>query len=393
MCGWAQTPIAHQSRIVNMKKRILVAFCALAVSSFAFSQQKDVKADKVLHEVIDKYAEMKTFSGSFDLTQGLTGQAPVKMSGTFLAEKPRKYAINFTGLIDMRFDCDGKSVLAYFKGQNAYFLVPLDDYALSMTATSVPPLTFFFNQHKLVAPGTTSKYLGEETFNGEKCDLIEQQLGTATIHLDINPQRLIVHLTVHSEQAGQKMDVEASIRSARVNQPTQEGSFDTAPIKGATNVPMPRADANSPTEGQQAPDFELPSMPGKTLKLSEILKSHKAVLIDFWFVACATCREEFPKLNALYLRAKKQGLEIVAIDSMDDLSSVQAYAKEAGISFPIALDDRGEMHYGIAKKYGVGLYPTSFLVDQTGKVSAKFEGNKVEDIEKALAVLGISSKP
>src|SRR5581483_3682901 len=54
----------------------------------------------------------------------------------------------------------------------------------------------------------------------------------------------------------------------------------------------------APELGRAAPDFTLPDLAGKPVRLAE-LRGKTAVLINFWATWCPPCREEMPTLERL----------------------------------------------------------------------------------------------
>jgi hypothetical protein len=52
--------------------------------------------------------------------------------------------------------------------------------------------------------------------------------------------------------------------------------------------------------GETAPDFDLPTPEGDTLALAKIRAGKKATLVNFWYIACPPCREEFGLFEKLY---------------------------------------------------------------------------------------------
>ena len=50
--------------------------------------------------------------------------------------------------------------------------------------------------------------------------------------------------------------------------------------------------------GTPAPDFQLPTLDGKTVKFSEFAKG-KYVVIDFWASWCPDCRKDLPEIIRL----------------------------------------------------------------------------------------------
>jgi thiol-disulfide isomerase/thioredoxin len=146
--------------------------------------------------------------------------------------------------------------------------------------------------------------------------------------------------------------------------------------------------ASGPGKGQLmgnlAPDFELPSLDGKNLKLSDL--RGKAVLLNFWATYCGPCKIEMPWFVELQKEYGPQGFQIVGV-AMDDASNeeIAKFAKEMGVNYPILLGKDS-----VADSYGgVNVLPTTFFLDRDGKLIAREFGLRsrsdfVDDIKKAL---------
>jgi peroxiredoxin len=91
-----------------------------------------------------------------------------------------------------------------------------------------------------------------------------------------------------------------------------------------------------------------------------------------------------PRLQQLYSELKDRGLEVVAVNSFDDRATIDKYVRQAGRSFPVCMDDDGTRHSGIAQKYGVGVYPTSYLLDKNGKIDLRSVGFNEAELRVAL---------
>lgn len=112
----------------------------------------------------------------------------------------------------------------------------------------------------------------------------------------------------------------------------------------------------------QAPPFTLPSLEGQEKTLEEF--KGRPILLHFWATWCPPCREEMPLFQKIYSELSASGLVIIGINVGDSPEIVRNFVRELGISFPILLDEKGE----IANKYGVRGLPTTFWIDPGGKI-------------------------
>ncbi|NLE29733.1 MAG: redoxin domain-containing protein, partial [Phycisphaerae bacterium] len=136
--------------------------------------------------------------------------------------------------------------------------------------------------------------------------------------------------------------------------------------------------------GTTAPDFEVKTLDGKTIKLSDL--KGKYVLLDFWATWCGPCVAEMPHLKEIH---KKFGsdehfvmISLSLDNSPDDLKSfvekndlkwLQGYlGKWADTKVPA--------------NYGVNSIPSIFLIDPDGKIIEKqLRGQAIETaVEKVL---------
>lgn len=138
-------------------------------------------------------------------------------------------------------------------------------------------------------------------------------------------------------------------------------------------------------QGVQAPDFELVSLDGRKVKLSDY--RGKAVLLNFWATWCPPCKIEMPWFVDLQNKYAKDGLVVLGV-AMDDSEprKISEFAHEMGVNYPVLLgndqvsDDYGDVQY----------LPTTFYIDREGKIVAKaaglFDRKQVEDdVKKALS--------
>lgn len=98
----------------------------------------------------------------------------------------------------------------------------------------------------------------------------------------------------------------------------------------------------------------------------------KVVLVNFWATSCTVCMSEMPKMVQTYEKYRGQGLETVAVAmSYDPPDRVFAYAQQSKLPFRVTLDIFGKAMQAFG---GIRGTPTTFLMDRSGKIVQRFEG-------------------
>ena len=120
--------------------------------------------------------------------------------------------------------------------------------------------------------------------------------------------------------------------------------------------------------GNLAPEFETVSATGEPFALSD--HRGEVVLLNFWATGCGPCREEMPVFDRAYQQQAGDGLLIVGVNFDESAQNVSNFGDEFGLSFPLVLDDGGD----IQKLYGVRAYPTTYLIDRDGAIIAYHAG-------------------
>ena len=126
----------------------------------------------------------------------------------------------------------------------------------------------------------------------------------------------------------------------------------------------------SPIEtGQPAPNFTLPDLDGKMVKLSNY--RGPVVMVNIWATWCPPCVDEMPSMERLYNELKGENFEILAV-SIDALGAqaVAPFMKKYNLSFPALIDPDGTIS-ALYKSTGV---PESFIVNQEGILIKKIIG-------------------
>jgi peroxiredoxin len=144
------------------------------------------------------------------------------------------------------------------------------------------------------------------------------------------------------------------------------------------------------TTGKRAPEVSLPLLDGGKFDLTSALK-RGPVLLAFFKISCPVCQMTFPYLERIYKQAAQSKLQIVGV-SQNDAKSTAGFAKEYGVTFPIALDDPNQ--YPVSNAYGLTNVPTLFLVRQDGKIEMSSVGWSRADVQSVAdeAAVGDSGK-
>ena len=143
----------------------------------------------------------------------------------------------------------------------------------------------------------------------------------------------------------------------------------------------------APQQGFLAPDFELKTPTGETVRLSDL--RGQAVLVNLWATWCPPCRAEMQAIETVYNEYKDQGFVVLAVNMtyQDDPLDVMPFVTDQGLTFPILLDETGDM----ANAYQLNSLPSSYFIGRDGIIREVVIGGpmaeallrtRVEDILK-----------
>lgn len=121
--------------------------------------------------------------------------------------------------------------------------------------------------------------------------------------------------------------------------------------------------------GQRAPAFTLTDTSGKTIRVPEDVRG-KVVAIRFWASTCKYCAAEMPEMEEVYKKYADKGLIILAVNIGEERGTVERFAKEHNISYPLLVDPGQE----VTKRYGVISVPVTVILDRDGIIRQKILG-------------------
>lgn len=121
--------------------------------------------------------------------------------------------------------------------------------------------------------------------------------------------------------------------------------------------------------GNEAPDFELKTMNGETVKLSDY--RGEKVLLNFWATWCPPCREEIPDMQK-YHEEVDDGviLAVNLFESEQSMEQIENFLDEYGVTFQVLMDEDTDVS-GMYKAYAL---PTSYFINSDGTVHVKAIG-------------------
>src|SRR3954467_12915716 len=113
------------------------------------------------------------------------------------------------------------------------------------------------------------------------------------------------------------------------------------------------------TAGIKAPEISLPTLQGGSFSLASLLEAGPVVLA-FFKVSCPVCQMAFPFFERLHQAFREKNVQVIGV-SQDSAQDTAGFAKQFGITFPIALDDTQK--YPASNSYQLTNVPSLFLVN------------------------------
>ena len=140
--------------------------------------------------------------------------------------------------------------------------------------------------------------------------------------------------------------------------------------------------------GQQVPDFSLATTNGKTIGMADL--KGKVVMLQFTASWCGVCRKEMPHIEADIWNKYKNNpnFALYGIDLDEPKEVVEKFAKQIPVTYPLALDPKGDIFYQFAEK-GAGV-TRNVIIDKAGKIvymTRLYKEEEFAEMKKVIAEL------
>jgi len=131
-------------------------------------------------------------------------------------------------------------------------------------------------------------------------------------------------------------------------------------------------------EAIHAHNFRLPSL--STQQPIELVDFKGTIIyLDFWASWCKPCRKSLPELNKLRNELKKNiNFEVIAVSLDENINDAREFVAKHPVNYPVLIDSDGKL----ARKYGISVMPSSYLIDENGEIVAIYREYKDSDILK-----------
>jgi peroxiredoxin len=151
-----------------------------------------------------------------------------------------------------------------------------------------------------------------------------------------------------------------------------------APVVSGQQAPKtsPVRVAGAPSSGTTAPDFELPALDGKLVRLSNL--RGKIVLLEFTATWCPACYQAASDMRKL-IRSFGANLSVLSIslDGGENTDTTREdllrFVRQEKVAWPMLFDDTGNDN-SAALAYKVERLPGYVLIDQSGIVRLTTHG-------------------
>ncbi len=116
-----------------------------------------------------------------------------------------------------------------------------------------------------------------------------------------------------------------------------------------------------PQEGEKAPEVLFKTLDGDTVDLAKL--KGKVVVLNFWFIGCASCLAHQPKLNQLKAKFDPDADVVFLAATADPRQDVKRYLSKEKFHYLQAADAEVPL-----KAFRFSGYPRNIVISKTGEI-------------------------
>lgn len=135
------------------------------------------------------------------------------------------------------------------------------------------------------------------------------------------------------------------------------------PVSSPVPASLSQAAAGAAAGKYPAPQFRLASLAGEDIGPADF--QGQVVVIDLWATWCGPCRIQAQFLETLHTEYQDQGVQFLAINSGEDVPTIQRFVERTPFSYPVLLDPTES----VMRRYGANGLPTMMVINVQGQVS------------------------
>ena len=122
-------------------------------------------------------------------------------------------------------------------------------------------------------------------------------------------------------------------------------------------------------EAGRAPDFLVTRFDGAEFRLSDQV-GRGPVVLNFWYPTCPPCRAEMPAFERAWQQLRDEGVLFLGLfvpQGFDTEQDARDFVGELRLTYAFATDNGTR----IAREYEIEYFPTTFFIDESGRIFKK----------------------
>jgi len=257
--------------------------CALLSVAVVKPAVADEQTDRLIREVTAKSASLRSMTGTLTLTTFRNGTLSVS-AGTLRLMKPNMALVQIKGPMASAMSSDGKQMIQLMANQ--YLKAPVNPKGTGLYFSWAYQVPLFFRPSEIFAGfnGWKSSYAGKQKLGGEEFDkLVFVEPGESRFRytMYVSANKLMKRFEI--EMKGQPVRMVSEMSNVKLNPHLTAVDFAFKLPKTARLYEQPKYDANLLQVGKLAEKFDLVGLTQDRVLFDEVVKSKKAVLVNFWF--------------------------------------------------------------------------------------------------------------